>query len=288
MVFRTDDSDGVIASTNHMVGIYENLPIELGFQLVQGLQITVSLCLGLTDVVAVVVVAKDGIDTVVCLESAKSGFIRQGFFCFVIHEVACKENHIALLVVDEVDDGFNVLFVSIVERAEVDVRKESDAVSVEFFWKIAEIEHLLVHHEAAAPFEKAITKDDDGAKGECHGKDAKITTNRWLPASNGNTDAISDGEKHLRYRDEEEDEYEKPYRSLMIGTHVVGAIDDEEIKEKENGWEQKNERRNGEEGGLAQVLPRESCLQTGEGVLLCFFVRQGAGVIRRKTVGFRV
>ena len=68
MVFRTDDSDGIIASTNHMVGIHENLPIELGFQLVQSLQITVSLCLGLTDVVAVVVVAKDGIDTVVCLE----------------------------------------------------------------------------------------------------------------------------------------------------------------------------------------------------------------------------
>ena len=288
MVFRTDDSYGVIASTNHMVGIHENLPIDLGFQLMQSLQITVSLCLGLTDVVAVVVVAKDGIDTVVCLESTKSGFIRQGFFCFVIHEVACKENHIALLVVDEVDDGFNVLFVSIVERAEVNVRKESDAVSVEFFWKIAEIEHLLVHHKTTAPFEKAITKDDDGAKGECHGKDAKITTNRWLPTSNGNTDTISDGEKHLRYRDEEEDEYEKSDRSLVIGTHVVGAIDDEEIEEKKNGWEQKNERRNGEEGGLAQVLPCEGCLQTGEGVFLSFFVRHGAGVIRRKTIGFRV
>jgi len=60
---------------------------------------------------------------------------------------------------------------------------------------------------------------------------------------------------------------------LMIGTHVVGAIDDEKIEEKENGWEQKNERWNGEEGGLAQVLPRESSLQTGEGVFLCFFVR---------------
>ena len=151
---------------------------------------------------------------------------------------------------------------SIVERAEVDVRKESDAVSVEFFWKIAEIEHLLVHHEAATSFEKAITKNDDGTKGECHGKDAKVTTNRWLPASNGNADTISDGEKHLRYRDEEEDEHEKSDRSLVIGTHVVGAIDDEEIKEKKNGWEQKNERRNGEEGGLAQVLPREGSLQT--------------------------
>ena len=74
----------------------------------------------------------------------------------------------------------------------------------------------------------------------------------------------------------------------MVGTHVVGAIDDEEIEEKENGWEQKNERRNGEEGGLAQVLPREGSLQTGEGVLLCFFVRHGAGVIRMKTIGFRV
>jgi hypothetical protein len=37
---------------------------------------------------------------------------------------------------------------------------------------------------------------------------------------------------------------------------------------------------------LAQVLPCESSLQTGEGVFLCFFVRHGAGVIRRKTVGF--
>jgi hypothetical protein len=39
---------------------------------------------------------------------------------------------------------------------------------------------------------------------------------------------------------------------------------------------------------LAQVLPCEGCLQTGEGVLLCFFVRHGTGVIRRKTIGFRV
>ena len=29
----------------------------------------------------------------------------------------------------------------------------------------------------------------------------------------------------------------------MVGTHIVGAIDDEEIEEKENGWEQKNERK---------------------------------------------
>jgi hypothetical protein len=94
-----------------------------------------------------------------------------------------------------------------------------------------------VHCVVETGSDQTEEKDDDGAKGECHGKDAKITTSRWLPTSNGNTDTISDSEKHLRYRDEEEDEYEKPDRSLVVGTHVVGAIDDEEIKEKENGWE---------------------------------------------------
>ena len=224
-----------------MVGVLKQLPMCFVLYLSESLRIAHLLGFGLYDVVAVVVIAQDGKDSVGCLEGAEEGHVRKCFFGFVVDEVACKENHIALLVVDEIDDGFHILFVPIVKGAEVYVGEEGYAVAVECVGKIAEVEHLLMHNESAAPFEIAVAEDDEGAERKCHSKDAEIATccKRGVRnvAIDEECDAIKDGENRFRHSDEKEDENESSYRHLMGSPHVVCAINDDEVDEKENAWQ---------------------------------------------------
>ena len=198
-----------------------------------------------------------------CLESAEDGLVWECFFGLIVNDVASKENHVALLVVDEFDDGFHILFVTIVEGAQMDVGEEGNAVAVECVGKVAEVEHLLVDHESASPFEIAIAEDDECAERKSHGKDAEVTSGSWLVAVDEDGDAIKDGKYHLRNSNDKEDENETPHSRLVSGPHVVRAIDDEEIDEKENAWQEEKQQRGmmNERRGMAKALPGECCLQ---------------------------
>ena len=125
----------------------------------------------------------------------------------------------------------------------MDVGEEGNAVAVECVRKVTEVEHLLMNDESAAPLEIAIAEDDECTERKSHRKDAEIATGCWLVAVDEEGDAIEDGKYDLRYGDEQEDEDEPPHSWLVNGSHVVGAIDDEEIDEKENAWQEEKKQR---------------------------------------------
>ena len=79
---------------------------------------------------AIVMISHDGIHSVWCLKLAKVAAEAVKFRALVVDKVACEKDGIAVLLVDEVDDGLHVFLVAIAKSAYVHVRKLHDAIAV--------------------------------------------------------------------------------------------------------------------------------------------------------------
>ena len=78
-------------------------------------------------------VAHHGIDAIGCMKFIEVTTESVEFGALVVDEVTCEEDGIALLGVDEVNNLACIGFVSITQRADVQIGELGDAVAIERF-----------------------------------------------------------------------------------------------------------------------------------------------------------
>ena len=202
---------------------------------------------GIVDVHAVVVVAHHGIDTVGGIEAAEVALKAVEFSALVVDQVACEEDGIALLGVDEVNDDAGIGLVSIAQGADVHVGEVCDAIAFKLFGQVREVECLPMHHVMVASLKVAETEEAEGEEAECHADDAEDAHEKAIVVLTvlGSTrhhpvDAVSESVEHHEQgfgrTEEEEDEHVDADPRLMLGLHVVAAHDDDCGHSKGERW----------------------------------------------------
>ena len=103
----------------------------------------------------------------------------------MVDKVVGKKDGVALLSIDEVNDGTSVTFMSIAKGADMKIGELGDAVTIKLFGQVGEVEGLLVYDVVASPNEIAETEQGNGKEGKCHAHDAEDADEEAVVALSG-------------------------------------------------------------------------------------------------------
>ena len=238
IVFDSCDDERVGAASDDSVFVEEKCPTVAADAVLQFFHIGCPFFFfGVADVHAVVVIAHDGIDAVGCVEFVEVTSEPVELCALVVDEVACEEDGVALLGVDEVNDGACVFFMPVAQGADVHVGELCDAVAVELFGQVGEVEGLLMDDIVVASDEVAEGEECDGKECDGHGNDADDAHEEAVVAVAGFhsscdhpvdalSDAVDDHEEGFGGTEEEEGVHVDADPCLMLRKHVVAGDDD--------------------------------------------------------------
>lgn len=165
----------------------------------------------------------------------------------MVYYVSCEHDGIAVLAVDDVHDGAQVLFVAVFHGADMEVGEVGYAVSVEVGWQVGVVESVAVYDVVVPSVEVAEEEEADGEYGCCHGEDAYEADEQSfvvLVCLGSVCDCPVDemphtvysGKESLWHCDGEEDEHEDADPWLVLWHHVVAADDDGCCCGEGGGW----------------------------------------------------
>ena len=113
-------------------------------------------------------VAHDGYDTI---GGRKLGKLLHEAIKFVStngDKVACEDNEVTLLGIDEVDHLLHIFLVTTMESISMKVRELTDAIAIEGIRQLVELDGLFAYHEMATSVEVAYRDQNDGQKDETY------------------------------------------------------------------------------------------------------------------------
>ena len=203
---------------------------------------------GIADVHAVVVVAHDGINPIGGMKPVEVASETVEFCTLMVDKVARKEDGIALLGVDEVNDGSYIGFVPIAQRTDVEVGELRNAVAFELGRKVCKVERLTMDDVVMTSVEIADAEDAESKESQCHGEDAEEThedavvvffrvsgTTCHQPVD-GVSCPVEQHEEGFRCTNGKEKEHENADPRLMLRLHIARTDDDDGSDGKKRGW----------------------------------------------------
>ena len=156
IVLDSCNDEGVFASTKDTVLVEKECPPVTADAALEFFYVSSTVFfVGVSDVHAVVMIAHYSINTIGCMELVEASLESIKLAALMIDEVTSKEDDIAFLGIDEVNDTSRIAFVSVSHGTDMHVRELGDTITVELLRQVGEVESLLMNDIVVASDEIA-------------------------------------------------------------------------------------------------------------------------------------